>query len=113
MAKLWIREYGQVASAPASPSSERSFPYASGAISVPNEPGTDQAPVTFTTSTRSAAFADGTAYVGIIADAAFHYVVGATPTATTGRPEGAGGYPDLCRRGCGPKDRGDRGGLTC
>ncbi len=65
MATLWIREYG-----------------AASAIDVPVEPGTDQT-VTFTTTTPSAAFATGTGLITIIADAAFHYVVGASPVATT------------------------------
>ena len=64
MATLWIREYS-----------------AASAIDVPVEPGTDQT-VTFTTTTQSAAFGTG-GLVTIIADAAFHYVVGANPTATT------------------------------
>ena len=70
MATLWIREYGT------SPT-VRDTPIAP-------EPGTDQTPVTFTTSTQSAAFAASTKYIAIIGSAAFHYVVGDSPTATTG-----------------------------
>jgi hypothetical protein len=69
MAKLWVREYNALAR--------------SGSTQAAMEPGTDQTPVTFTTSAQSAAFATGTTYIGIIADAAFHYVVGSNPTATT------------------------------
>ncbi len=65
MATLWIREYS-----------------AASAIDVPVEPGADQT-VTFTTTKQSVAFAAGTGLITIIADAAFHYVVGASPTATT------------------------------
>lgn len=70
MATLWIRQYtglGRGGSAP-----------------IPMEPGTDLTAVTFSTSTQSAAFAASTTYIGIIASAAFHYVVAADPTATTG-----------------------------
>lgn len=65
MATLWIREYGAYDHAPIAP-----------------EPGVDQT-VTFTTSTQSTAFAGSTKYIGMISDAAFHYKVGANPTATT------------------------------
>lgn len=66
MATLWIREYD-----------------ASSALPIPVEPGLVDQTVTFTTTTQSAAFASRTGLVTIIADAAFHYVVGAAPTATT------------------------------
>lgn len=66
MATLWIRAYGVRAPIP-----------------VLSEPGTDVAPLTFTTSAQSAVMPTGTSYVRIISDAAFHYVVGANPTATT------------------------------
>jgi hypothetical protein len=72
MAKLWIREYQDSANAGAG----RAVPLAF-------EPGTDQTPVTFSTSTQSAAFAATTRFITVTADAAFHYVVGANPTATT------------------------------
>ena len=65
MATLWIREYD-----------------ASSALPIPVEPGLVDQTVTFTTTTQSAAFGTG-GLVTIIADAAFHYVVGANPTATT------------------------------
>ena len=77
MATLWVREYSQAAVA-ASPVSA-----GAGKIPVAQEPGADQT-VTFTTTTQSAAFAAGTSYIGIIGSAAFHYVVGSNPTATTG-----------------------------
>lgn len=72
MSTLWIRE----------------FPNARGgagghALQMPHEPGTDQTPVTFSTSAASAAFAGGTRFIGFIADAAFHYVIAAAPVATT------------------------------
>ena len=70
MATLWIREYS-------APPSVRDAPIAP-------EPGTDQTPVTFTTSTQSAAFGASTRYIAMIGSAAFHYVVGDNPTATTG-----------------------------
>jgi hypothetical protein len=77
MATLWIREYSQAGSA-GSPVSA-----GAGRAQIAQEPGTDQSPVTFTTSTQSAAFATGTAYIAITANADFHYVVAANPTATT------------------------------
>lgn len=66
MATLWIREYDN-----------------SSALPVPVEPGIADQAVTFTTTTQSAAFASRTGLITIIADAAFHYVVGDSPTATT------------------------------
>jgi hypothetical protein len=69
MAKLWIREFKGLAR--------------NGSAQVVLEPGTDQTPVTFSTSAQSAAFIAGTTMVGMIADAAFHYVVADNPTATT------------------------------
>ena len=70
MATLWIREYS-------SPPSIRDTPIAP-------EPGVDQTPVTFTTSTASAAFGSQTKYIAMIGSAAFHYVIGDAPVATTG-----------------------------
>lgn len=77
MATLWIREYANI------PAVTQTDGIGDGVVSVAQEPGTDQTPVTFTTSAQSAAFAAGTAFVGIIASAAFHYVCGSNPTATT------------------------------
>lgn len=77
MATLWIREYENI------PAVVQTDGVGEGVVSVAQEPGTDQTPVTFTTSAQSAAFATGTAYIAIIASAAFHYVCGANPTATT------------------------------
>lgn len=68
MATLWVREY-------------KSMPFDLNA-QIPSEPGTDQT-VTFTTTVASNAFGSQTRYITIIADAAFHYVVGAAPEATT------------------------------
>lgn len=77
MATLWVREYSETGSA----GSPRSA--GAGKAQIAQEPGTDQSPVTFTTSAQSAAFAAGTSYIGIISGDAFHYVVGSNPTATT------------------------------
>lgn len=76
MATLWVREYTQVGAASSSSNAN------AGNIPVPAEPGTDQTPVTFSTSAQSAAFATGTNYIAIISSAAFHYIVGVNPTAT-------------------------------
>ena len=70
MATLWIREYSSLARR--------------GSVPVPMEPGVDQATVTFSTTTPSAPFAAGTTFITMIGSAAFHYVVGSNPTATTG-----------------------------
>lgn len=72
MATLWVREYRDRATAGAGRD-----------VQIVAEPGTDQTPVTFTTTTQSAAFAASTKFIAMIASAAFHYVVGANPTATT------------------------------
>lgn len=82
MATLWIREYSAVPAVvdsltPSSPS------LLATAQPMAQEPGTDQTALTFSTSAASAAFATGTRYIGIIGSAAFHYVVGAAPSATT------------------------------
>lgn len=71
MATLWVREFGDVGGS----NNMTNVP-------IPAEPGTDQTPVTFSTSAQSAAFAAGTKYIAIIGSAAFHYVVGSNPTAT-------------------------------
>lgn len=78
MATLWIREYSDVPN-----------PIVSGTGAAPagapmaQEPGVDQTPVTFSTTMPSAAFGSTTRYIAIIASAAFHYVVGSAPVATT------------------------------
>lgn len=77
MATLWIREYTQTGDAGSLRSAGQ------GKAQIAQEPGTDQTPVTFTTTTQSAAFGNTTSYIGIVGSAAFHYVVGANPTATT------------------------------
>jgi len=74
MSTLWVRCYSDM---PAT-KDVKGAP-----IPVAQEPGTDLTAVTFTTSAQSAAFPAGTQYIGIIADGAFHYVVGSNPTATT------------------------------
>lgn len=50
---------------------------------IPNAPPDASQVVTFTTSTKSTAFAARTDYIEFICDAAAHYKVGADPTATT------------------------------
>lgn len=77
MATLWIREYALVGAAGSN------LGFGGAAMPIGQEPGTDQTPVTFTTSAQSAAFGASTRLVTIIGSAAFHYVVGANPTATT------------------------------
>lgn len=76
MSTLWIREYTNVGFA-GSPAG------GFGALPIAMEPGTDQTPVTFSSEAKSDAVAAGTRFVGMIADAAFHYLVGPNPTATT------------------------------
>lgn len=71
MATLWIREYVNRGSA------------GGREIQVPQEPGLDQSPISFTTSTQSAAFAATTKFIRVYGSAAFHYVVGDNPAATT------------------------------
>lgn len=72
MATLWIREYSSLTETGDGDQVPIAF-----------EPGRDQAPLTFSTSAASAAFAGGTRYIGIIGSAAFHYKVAETPEATT------------------------------
>lgn len=66
MPTLWIRQYSKV-----------------DAVPIAREPGVDLTPVTYSTSAQSTAFAVGVRYIAVISDAAFHYVVGDNPTATT------------------------------
>lgn len=80
MATLWVREYSRVAFPPQRPG-ESYTPVQPAPLA--QEPGTDQTPVTFTTSAASAAFASTTSYIAIIGSAAFHYTVADNPTATT------------------------------
>lgn len=47
------------------------------------EPGLDQAPVTFTTTTQSAAFNAQAKFVRVYSDGDCHIAFGANPTATT------------------------------
>ncbi len=77
MATLWVREYKQTGAS--GNASNGIF----GAVQVAKEPGTDQTPVTFSTSAQSTAFGADTTYIAIISDVAFHYVVALNPTATT------------------------------
>jgi len=72
MATLWIREYRRIGVDEA----KREMP-------VPSEPGVADQTVTFTTATQSSAFNASTAYIRVIGSAAFHYLVGSNPTATT------------------------------
>lgn len=81
MSTLWIREYAGVREARSVAGTAEG---GSSPVPIPNEPGTDQSPVTFTgTAGQSAAFAEGTTFVRIIGNAAFHYLVASNPTATT------------------------------
>lgn len=82
MATLWIREFQAVGAAPRANDAGGIVP-GSGTIPVAQEPGKDQTPVTFSTSAQSAAFGDDTLYIEMYGSAAFHYVVGPNPTATT------------------------------
>lgn len=81
MATLWIREYSQGGLASVAPNLNRGT-VVPRPLPIPQEPGTDQTPVTYSTSAQSAAFAATTNFIGIISGDAFHYVVGANPTAT-------------------------------
>jgi hypothetical protein len=78
MSKLWIREHRFLGVAPIFGEPTR----APCGVFVGQEPGIDQA-FTFSTSTQSAAFADTTRFICIVADVSYHYVVGDDPTATT------------------------------
>ncbi len=73
MAKAWIREYVDLAhNGNGSP------------LQIPQEPCLrDQTPVSFTASTKSAAFGAGTKFIAFRVDADAHYQVGDDPTATT------------------------------
>jgi len=82
VATLWIREYSTVPQVEADTAATSTARTGDGQP-MAQEPGTDQTPVTFTTSAQSAAFAAATQYIAIIGSAAFHYVVAANPTATT------------------------------
>lgn len=80
MATLWIREYDRLGYA-----GEMAKQVAAGlgAAPIPQEPGIDQSPLTFSTSAASAAFGTETTVIRVYGSAAFHYVVGTTPVATT------------------------------
>jgi hypothetical protein len=76
MASLWIRQYSRVGSAGSANSGVGNIP-------IPEEPGVDLAVVTISgTSAQSAVVAQESAYVSIIGDVDFHYVVALNPTAT-------------------------------
>lgn len=70
MATLYICEYSDVLHGP-------------GESSVGMEPGTDQTPITISTSSQSLAFKANTRLVRIHTDAICSIVFGANPTATT------------------------------
>jgi hypothetical protein len=78
--KAWIREYKSLVHAAA-----QSAPGVVNLVTaqVAKEPGADQAPITFSASVQSASFGADTRFIAIISDAAFHYVVGDDPVATT------------------------------
>lgn len=71
MATLWIREY------------EVPGNTGRGPLPIASEPGLADQNVTYSTTTQSAAFNARTHFIAITSDAAFHYVVGSNPTATT------------------------------
>lgn len=73
MATLWIREYTALANGGGN----------AGMMPAAAEPGTDQTPVTFSTTAQSAAFGNATKLITMVASVDFHFVVGANPTATT------------------------------
>ena len=70
MATAYISEYETMPTVPAQ---------------IAPEPPIAAQTVTFTTTTQSVAFNAKTKYIGFSADAAFHLLVGANPTATTGK----------------------------
>lgn len=73
MTKLWITEYTHI--------STDKF---GNSTYCPDEPGTDQTPVDFSSgAAQSAAFAATTRFIRIQADVACHVLFGANPTATT------------------------------
>jgi len=88
MAKLWLREYGEMPQA-----RNKSSMAARASVPLAMEPGLDQAPVTFTTAAASAAFGTGTRFIAATSDVAFHFVVGANPTATTSHLRWPAGIP--------------------
>lgn len=73
MAKLYIREYKDVAIGP------------HGLAQIPDEGANvvDQTPVTIGAEAKSSAFAAGTCLICIASDAIFSYSIGESPTATT------------------------------
>lgn len=84
MATLWIREFSEV------PMVGGKTPGSSFRDTSPapmcQEPGTDQTPLTFSTSARSAAFGANTKYIIIVSSVDFHYKIdtnAAAPVATT------------------------------
>jgi hypothetical protein len=79
MPTLYIREYATLAAGVHDTAGPRT------GASMPQEPGiTDQAVPFSATAGVSAALDRTTLYVALIADAAFSYVVGPTPTVTAG-----------------------------
>lgn len=90
MATLWIREYAETGYSQAMRNSRSGN---SGEIPVMKEPGTDQTPVTFSTEAKSAAFGADTVYVCCMGSAAFHYLVGSNPTATTNHLKWPADFP--------------------
>jgi len=70
MGKLYITEYSEAAIMP-------------GGVPVGAEPGTEQTPVTYTTTTQSSAFGAKTKFVRIHTDSICSILFGADPTATT------------------------------
>lgn len=71
MAFLYISEYGGARQVEG------------GLAQIAEEPGIDQTPVSFTTTTQSAAFAATTKMVRVLSDADCHIAFGKSPVATT------------------------------
>lgn len=71
MGILYIREYTDAAVE------------AGNGVPVMCEPGTDQSPITYSTTTQSAAFGTNTKFVRVHTDSICSIVFGANPTATT------------------------------
>lgn len=70
MAKLYIKEYKELRGVDG------------GLAQIGQEPGTAQAPLSFTTAAASAVFGEGTKMVRIVSDTKCHLVFGDAPVAT-------------------------------
>jgi hypothetical protein len=70
MSKLYIKEYKELRGVDG------------GLAQIGEEPGTAQAPLSFTTTAQSAVFGDGTKMVRVISDGNCHLAFGKSPVAT-------------------------------